>query len=156
MWKLFFDGFSCFELADIRNRYTAVTMMIIIIVCSLGVWPASFAIGSETSSLHLRAKSQGIGWFTSGAMTSAWGVALPYIFNPDQGALRAKTGFVFAATCAGAAVVAWLFVPEMKGRSAAEIDRCFELGLGAREFEGWVGDVEGEEERKRRDGRVGV
>jgi hypothetical protein len=140
----------------VSRRYTAITMMIVIIVCSLGVWPASFAVSSETSSLHLRAKSQGIGWFTSGAATSAWGVALPYMFNPDQGNLRAKTGFVFAATCALAVLVAWWCVPEMKGRSPAEIDRLFELKVPARSFEGYEVDDDaaaegkgtGREERK--------
>ncbi|KAF2200888.1 proton myo-inositol cotransporter [Delitschia confertaspora ATCC 74209] len=132
--------------------YTAITMMLVITICSLGVWPCSYALGSETSSLHLRAKSQGIGWFISSTSTAVWGVALPYIFNPDQGDLKAKTGFIFAATCAAAAVVSWCCVPEMKGRSAREIDRMFELGLGAREFGGYVGEEgEGDERRRRQE-----
>jgi hypothetical protein len=34
-------------------------------------------------------------------------------------------------------VVSYYMIPEMKGRSVNEIDRMFELGLGAREFGKW-------------------
>jgi hypothetical protein len=36
-------------------------------------------------------------------------------------------------------MVAWWLIPEMKGRSVAEIDQMFELRLGARQFKGWNG-----------------
>lgn len=112
-------------------------MMVVIVVCGIGVWPASYVVGGETSALHLRAKTQGVGWFVSGLSSGVFQIVLPYIFNPDEGNLRAKTGFVFAALCAGAAVATWLSVPEMKNRSVAEIDRMFELRLSTRHFEKW-------------------
>lgn len=112
-------------------------MMITIVVCGLGVWPASYAIAAETSSLQLRAKSQGIGWFFSALSTTVAGLVLPYVFNPDEGDLRGKTGFTYAASCLVGAVVSWYLVPEMKGRSVGEIDRMFESGLRAREFKRW-------------------
>ncbi|KAM0328573.1 hypothetical protein ACHAQA_004981 [Verticillium albo-atrum] len=117
--------------------YTAASMISVVIVTSLGAWPCSHVISAETSALHLRAKAQGIGWFTSGAGNSIFGFVLPYIFNPDQGNLRAKTGFVFAGLCLLAAAVTFFEVPEMKGRTPGEIDRMFELGLSARQFKGW-------------------
>lgn len=122
-------------------RYSAASMILVITVCGLGCWPCSFAVGSEVSALELRAKAQGVGWFTAGAAASLFGFVLPYIFNPDQGNLRAKTGFVFAGLCALGAGVTFFYVPEMKGRAAAEIDGMFELGLEARAFKGWKGDV---------------
>ncbi|KAK3315538.1 proton myo-inositol cotransporter [Apodospora peruviana] len=117
--------------------YTAAMMIAVIVVCGLGAWPSSHVVGSETSALHLRAKAQGIGWFTAGAGNSIFGFVLPYIFNPDQGNLRAKTGFVFAGLCIIGVVVTFFSVPEMKGRTPAEIDHMFELGLSARRFKGW-------------------
>ncbi|KAH8728631.1 hypothetical protein GQ44DRAFT_737341 [Phaeosphaeriaceae sp. PMI808] len=42
---------------------------------------------------------------------------LPYLYNPDAANLKAKTGFVFAASSALAGVITWLLVPEMMGRS---------------------------------------
>ena len=112
-------------------------MIIIIVVCGVGVWPCSYAIGAETSSLHLRAKAQGIGWLTQGASAALLGFLLPYIFNPDQGDLGAKTGFFYAGLCVIGFVVSFFYVPEMKGRTPDEIDRMFELKLGARAFKTW-------------------
>lgn len=125
--------------------YTAVAMLAVVVVCGVGVWPTSYIVSGETSSLHLRAKTQGIGRFIGGFSTGIFGIALPYVFNPDEGSLRAKTGFVYAGLCAIALVVSWLIVPEMKGRSAVEIDRMFELGLPARQFERWPNDSDTKE-----------
>jgi len=47
-----------------NRRYSAVTMILVTMVAGLSVWPASYAVGAEASSLHLRAKAQGVGWLT--------------------------------------------------------------------------------------------
>ncbi|KAJ5499472.1 hypothetical protein N7453_008523 [Penicillium expansum] len=121
--------------------YTAVSMMVIIMVSGFGSWPASHVVAAEASSLQLRAKSQGIGWFTSGVGTAVFAIILPYIYNADQGNLRAKTGFVMAGFAAVAVAVVWLAIPEMKGRTPMEIDRMFSLRLRTRDFKGWHSDV---------------
>jgi hypothetical protein len=116
-------------------------MMIVTMVCGLGIWPASHVVAAETSSLQLRAKSQGIGWFVSGIASGVFSIILPYIYNADKGNLRAKTGFVMAGFAAVGMVATWLAVPEMKGRSPMEIDRMFALKLPTRSFEQWRSDV---------------
>lgn len=136
----------------IQDRWTAISMMLTILICGLGVWPASYAIAAETSSLHLRAQTQGIGWFVTSLTTAIGGVVLPYVFNPDQGNLRGKTGYTFAASCAVGVLVSWAFVPEMKGWSVAEIDGMFEGGVGARQSEKWVGRME--EDGDRNEGEI--
>ena len=118
-------------------RWTAASMMLTIITAGIGVWPVSFAVAAEASSLQLRAKTQGLGWTMSAFSTAVSGIALPYVFNPDAGNLRGKVGFTYLVSCTVAAAVSWYFLPEMKGRSVGEIDSMFEKGLGAREFEGW-------------------
>lgn len=115
--------------------------MIIIIACGIGVWPASYVVGGEASALHLRSKTQGIGWLVSGLTSGVFMIVLPYMFNPDQGNLRAKTGFVFAALCVIGCAASWYTVPEMKGRTAREIDRMFELVLDAKQFKQWKSDL---------------
>ena len=65
------------------------------------------------------------------------GLVLPYVFNPDRGDLRGKTGFTYAASCILGAAVSWYLVPEMKGRSVAEINLMFEEKLVARNFKSW-------------------
>jgi hypothetical protein len=117
-------------------------MMITIVVCGIGVWPASFAIGAETSSLQLRAKTQGIGWFVSALTSTVSGLCLPYVFNPDEGNLRGKTGFTYAASCLVGLVISYFIIPEMKGRTVNEIDRMFEAKLPARQFKKWAPEEE--------------
>lgn len=118
-------------------------MMLTIIVAGVAVWPASFAVAAETSSLQLRAKTQGIGWTVSAFTSAASGLALPYIFNPDEGNLRGKVGFTYVGMCLLGVVVSWFCIPEMKGRSIGEIDRMFELKLPPRSFKSWKGDAAG-------------
>ena len=119
------------------DRYTAAMLILVIMVCGLGVWPCSYAIGAETSALHLRAKALGVAWLTAGASATVFGFTVPYIFNVDAGDLGAKTGFVYAGLCLIGFVATYLYVPEMKGRTPAEIDRMFELRLPTRKFKHW-------------------
>ncbi|KAL2840888.1 MFS general substrate transporter [Aspergillus pseudoustus] len=120
--------------------YTQITLMLVIILCGLSTWPASYAFGAEASSLQLRAKAQGIGWLVNCFTNGALGLVLPYIFNPDEGALGAKTGFIYTGFCILGLIATWALVPEMKNRMPMEIDRMFESGLKAREFIRWSED----------------
>lgn len=115
--------------------------MIVTVVCGLGIWPASHVVAAETSSLRLRAKTQGIGWFVSGIASGVFSIFLPYIYNADKGDLKAKTGFVMAGFAFLGVIGVWLFIPEMKGRSPMEIDRMFALRLPTRAFKHWESDV---------------
>lgn len=118
-----------------------MSMMVITMVCGLGIWPASHVVAAETSSLQLRAKTQGIGWFVSGVATGVFSVVLPYIYNADAGNLRGKTGFVMAGFAAVGYIGSWIIIPEMKGRSPMHIDRMFALQLPTRDFKDWKSDV---------------
>lgn len=115
-------------------------MILITVIAGLSCWPASYVISSEVSALHLRGKVQGLGWFISGAVNAVMGFVLPYMYNPDEGNLKAKTGFVFAGFCAVAWVASYYWIPELKGRTASETDRMFELNLPAKAFKTWSSD----------------
>ncbi|KAL5359876.1 general substrate transporter [Aspergillus floccosus] len=127
---------GCFE-GVVTVWWSAVTMMIVISVCGVSAWPASYVVGAEASSLTLRAKSQGLGWLINGLSNGVFGLVLPYIFNPDEGALRAKTGFVYTGLCLLGFLGTWFIVPEMRNRTPMEIDHMFELRLPARQFKAW-------------------
>lgn len=114
-------------------------MIVIVLVCGVGVWPCGVVVASETSSLQLRALTQGIGVFANSISSGVFSIVLPYVFNPDSGSLGGKTGFIFATLCVGAAGTAWGWVPEMKGREAGEIDLMFAAGVPARGFRAWKG-----------------
>jgi MFS transporter, SP family, general alpha glucoside:H+ symporter len=130
-------GVSGFWTGQVTAWYTAGTMMAVTVVSGLGCWATGYAIMGETSSLRMRAKTQAVGNVTQQAASVVMSYSLPYIFNPDAGNLRSKTGFVFTGLSLIAAVITWLYVPEMKGRSVGEIDAMFALGLSAKEFKNW-------------------
>jgi MFS transporter, SP family, general alpha glucoside:H+ symporter len=128
---------GCISSDKIVSWISAAFLMIIIFTCGLGVWSTSYAIMSETSSLRLRANSQAIGGVAAYLSSIFTNFVLPYLYNPDAANLKAKTGFFFMATSAIGAVVTWAVVPEMKGRSALDIDSLFEEKVSARDSAKW-------------------
>ena len=50
------------------------------------------------------------------------------------------TAFFYTGFAGLGVVLVFFYVPEMKGRSAHEIDRMFDLRLSARKFKGWSDD----------------
>ena len=117
-------------------------MMLVIITAGVGAWPASYAVKVETSALRLRAKTQGVGELSHNVASIVFNLILPYMYNPDAGYLRGKMGFVYGGICVFTAVVTWLVVPEMKGRTVLDIDHMFSIGLKARDFKKWEGNVD--------------
>jgi hypothetical protein len=130
---------------QIFHRYIAVGLILVITIAGLGAWPASYAIGGETSSLRLRAKSQGLGWFANSAGSAVFSAFLPYLYNTDAANLGGKTGFVFCALSAIACVLSYLYVPDLKGLTPAQADEMFESGQPARNFKKQQADVEATE-----------
>jgi SP family general alpha glucoside:H+ symporter-like MFS transporter len=116
---------------------TGVCLIAIIVTCGSGAWPAGYAIMAETSSLRLRAKSQAIGALAAELSSIAMNFILPYVFSPDAGNARALTGWLFVGLCGIAVFTTYLWVPEMKGRTVAEIDEMFHLGIAAKDFKNW-------------------
>jgi membrane protein implicated in regulation of membrane protease activity len=117
-----------------KRRFIAIAMMIIILLVGLSAWPAAHVVSGETSSLRLRARTKGVAGGMTNVVSGSISLVLPYIYNPDQGNLGGKTGFVFAILCAASAFVAWRAVPEMKDRTPAEIDELFERRVKAGDF----------------------
>ncbi|KAL3429890.1 general substrate transporter [Aspergillus tetrazonus] len=115
---------GCFP-GTVTVWYTQMTIFLVVTLTGLTIWPASYAFGAEASSLQLRAKTQGLGWLVNCLSNGILGIVLPYIFNDDEGALGAKTGFVYMGFCILSLAVAWRIVPEMKDKTAMEIDQMF-------------------------------
>ncbi|CRG91449.1 Alpha-glucosides permease MPH3 [Talaromyces islandicus] len=125
---------GCFSSAG-GSIYIGIGLILVITIAGLGAWPASYAIGGETSSLRLRAKSQGLGWFANSAGSAVFSAFLPYLYNSVAANLGGKAGFVFCVLSAIACLLSFLYVPEMKGLTPAEADDMFESGQSARKFE---------------------
>ncbi|KAJ5625946.1 MFS general substrate transporter [Penicillium lagena] len=125
--------------------YAGVCMVIVIVVCSMGAWPACFAVLGETSSLRLRAKTQGLCVVISDLWSLVFSIVLPYLYNSDAADLGGKLGFIYFALGVLAVFGTWWMIPEMKGRNSSQIDFMFRMGLPTRMFRGWSGQVESED-----------
>jgi len=85
------------------------------------IGPVGVALGSEVSSLPLRATVQGvmgvcqttIGWVIS--------FVIPYIINPDAGNLGAKISYIFFGMSLILSIILFLYTPETKGLSYEEV-----------------------------------
>ncbi|KAL4860441.1 hypothetical protein BDV12DRAFT_205057, partial [Aspergillus spectabilis] len=52
-------------------------------------------------------------------------IAVPYLVNPDAANLKAKVGLVLGGTSLIATILAFWYIPELKGRTYAKIDQIF-------------------------------
>lgn len=125
-----------FERTETNAWIGSIIMILIITSASLGAWPASYVVSSETSALTMRAKTSGIGWLLGGLIRAGFDFSLPYLYNSDESSidLGGKVGFVFLGTCVVGLAISWFFVPELKGRSPLETDRLFEKRVPAWRF----------------------
>ncbi|CAK7237842.1 hypothetical protein SBRCBS47491_010170 [Sporothrix bragantina] len=72
------------------------------------------------------------------------GFTFPYLFNPDAANLGGRVGFIYAGVTLVGFVLSFLFMPETKNRSVAELDALFASGVAPRNFSKYV--VEFDEE----------
>ncbi|KAJ5659500.1 Maltose permease [Penicillium longicatenatum] len=119
--------------------------LIISVLFTLGPAPASWVIIGETSAIRLRPLTTGIG------RASYYIVEIPCIFlgsymlNPTGGNLGGKCGYVWGGTGLFCWVMAYFFVPEMKGRSYREIDILFNRKVPARKWKETAIDIQDDE-----------
>jgi len=64
-----------------------------------------------------------------GIVGAVSGVVLPFLVNPDQGNLGGRVAFIYGGILAFSCIGIWWYYPETKGRTFAEIDALFELGV---------------------------
>ena len=100
----------------------------------MGIWPASYVVTAEVSSLRLRAKTQGIAWALASIANFLFSFVSPYMYNTDAGNLRSKVGFVWCAICALTFLGSWFYIPEMFGRSTLQLDLMFEGKVATNKF----------------------
>jgi SP family general alpha glucoside:H+ symporter-like MFS transporter len=88
----------------------------------------------EIPSIRLRARTQGLANLCLCFVQWLIGFVFPYMFNPDAGNLGGKVGFVFGATTFIGFVGVYIWLPEPKGRTAADLDKLYASGISARNF----------------------
>jgi MFS family permease len=138
---------GCFQ-SSTALWYIGIGMMVTSFALQSGVGGAWPVVSGETSTLRLRAKSQGIAWISNAFFSWLFNFVVPYMFTPDEGDLGGKAGFIFAGLSFAGFVLIWFEIPEMKNRTATELDEMFEQKLATRKFKKQVCAVEAVEHEK--------
>jgi hypothetical protein len=112
-------------------------------VYSMTIGAMAFVLLGEVSSMALRAHTTALATATQSLLGVIINIAIPYMVNPDEADLKGKVGFVFGGLAIIGAVGAWIYVPELKGRTTSEIDIMFtrrvpSRKMGAYEIDGEV------------------
>ncbi|KAJ0420341.1 general substrate transporter [Aspergillus carlsbadensis] len=98
----------------------------------------TYVIAAEMPTARLKNRTTGLTFLVVSVFQIAVAYGLPYIVQPDGANLQAKTYLIFAGWMVFSLCIVFFFVPETKGRSAAEIDEMFEAGVPARKFSTYV------------------
>ncbi|KAH5037000.1 hypothetical protein HBI75_079330 [Parastagonospora nodorum] len=112
-------------------------------VYSMSLGAMAFVLLGEVSSMGLRAHTTALATATQSSLGVIFNIVIPYLMNPDEADLRGKVGFVFGGLAAIATVGAWVYIPELKGRTTIEIDLMFSRQVPSRKMGTYDIDAEG-------------
>ncbi|KAF7317305.1 MFS transporter [Mycena chlorophos] len=109
--------------------------LIVSVIFTFAAAPVSWCVIAETSAIRLRPQTTGIGRATYYIVEIPCIFLASWMLNPTGANLGGRCGYVWGATALVCLVVAYFYLPEMKGRSYREIDIMFKRRIPAREFE---------------------
>jgi SP family general alpha glucoside:H+ symporter-like MFS transporter len=115
--------------------FVGCAMVVINFVYGLGVGSAYPVVAAETSNLHLRAKTQALGFAVQFVVSWIFQFTVPYMYSTEDGNLGGRVGFIFAGFSIIALAVIFFEIPEMKGLQAEELDARFEKRVLTRAFQ---------------------
>lgn len=99
-----------------------------------GVGSVVYTLAGEVPTSTLRAKTLAITLSLEAAVNTMWSFVSPYMFNPGEGDLKAKVGFVYGGFMIIFTVLAFVFTPETRHRTYEELDELFMQHVPARKF----------------------
>ncbi|BEJ17722.1 hypothetical protein CspHIS471_0611230 [Cutaneotrichosporon sp. HIS471] len=129
--------------ASMGNKAAGTALLVICCIWQFtyqAVGMCYYLYSAELPSAILRIKTGPITFFTN----SITGIATVYATPPMLLALNLRAAFVYGALSVPMCVLMWLYLPETKGRSAAEIDELFENKVPAWKWNKTVTTVEEE------------
>ncbi|PMD40268.1 general substrate transporter [Hyaloscypha variabilis F] len=115
---------------------------IYIFVYNATIGATAYNLLAEVATARLRAKTASIGLALQNALYTMWSFVLPYIFNPNEANLGAKTSFIFGGLSIISLVYLWVYQPETAGISYEELDEMFIKKIPARKFKGYVTEAQ--------------
>lgn len=94
----------------------------------------AFVLLGEVSSTSLRAPTIALATATQAVAGTVFNFVIPYMFQPEEGNLRGKVGFVFGGLSVLTTVWSFFYIPELKGRTFDEIDIMYQKRVPARKM----------------------
>ncbi|KAG0655501.1 hypothetical protein C6P46_000847 [Rhodotorula mucilaginosa] len=101
---------------------------------TLGPGVAGWTYTGEAGSSRLRAKTATLGTAGNAVAGLVWTSVLPYLLDADEVNLGPKTGFIFFGFGVACVVLVWFFIPDLTGRTFAQIDELLARRIPARKF----------------------
>jgi len=103
--------------------------------------PLSYILLAESSPTRLVEKMNLIATTINVALAFTVSISAPYLLYEEYANLGGKVGYIYGGAAIVLAVLAFFFVPEMKGRSLEEIDVLFANRVPPRQFKHTLVDV---------------
>ncbi|OJJ44590.1 hypothetical protein ASPZODRAFT_160680 [Penicilliopsis zonata CBS 506.65] len=117
-------------------------LMIYDFVYNITIGATAYNLLAEVSTSRLRAKTASIGLAVQNAFYTMFSFVMPYLFNPDEANLGAKTTFVYGGLSVLCLIYLYFYQPETSGRTYEELDEMFIDRVPARKFRNHVTNVE--------------
>lgn len=112
----------------------SILLLLISLTFNLTLGPVALIVVSEVSAIRLREKSIALAMSSYAVCSLVLQVVVPLMINPGAGNWSGKIGFFFGGLSVISFIWTYFRLPEMSGRTFAEIDHMFELKLPARAF----------------------
>ena len=100
----------------------------------MSVGAVGWTLVGEVSSLRLRSKTNSVASIANAMANMGWSLSIPYLVNADEANLGPKSAFIFFFPGIIFGIMAFLVIPETKGKSFSELDAKFEAHIPARKF----------------------
>ncbi|EAU33623.1 predicted protein [Aspergillus terreus NIH2624] len=98
----------------------------------------TYVVAAEMPTARLKNRTSGLTFLALAAFNMVVTYVLPYIAQSDGANLQAKTYLIFAGWMLFSVLIVFFYLPETRGRSAAELDEMFEAKVPARKFSSYI------------------
>ncbi|KAL2062343.1 hypothetical protein VTL71DRAFT_6609 [Oculimacula yallundae] len=130
-------GFADATNPDVGKAIASFSLMFAFFYAA-GFGPLTYVVAGEIPTARLRNLTTTFSFFLLICWTTGATYFLPYLSQSNGVGLGAKIYLIFAGWMLIATITVFFFLPETKGRSAAELDEMFEAGVSAWKFKKYV------------------
>ncbi|KAJ5464666.1 uncharacterized protein N7458_000352 [Penicillium daleae] len=119
-----------------EKSFMVASIMLFQFFYNLSWAPASYVLVSEAAAQGVKEKTNLLACVISVLTTLVTSFTIPYLINAQYANLGGKVAFIYGGINIIMVVVAFLYIPELKGRTLEEVDQLFASGVPLRKFKG--------------------